>query len=52
MTKQSFILFFTLLILIATPVFGQKKSTVEKYLEKNGLQRVSKEIPGIEVYMA
>ena len=42
------------LMLIVSPIYGQKKqkkSNIEKQLEKIGLQNVAKEIPGIEVYM-
>ena len=44
-------LIFIALMLIAYPVWGQKKSDIEKQLEKIGLQNVAEEIPGIEVYM-
>ena len=36
---------------IAAPAWGQKKTSIEKHLERIGLQNVAKEIPGIEVYM-
>ena len=50
MNKQLSLLFIALM-LIAPSVWGQKKSEIEKQLEKIGLQNVTEEIPGIEVYM-
>ena len=42
---------FVILVFIAPSAWGQKKSDIEKGLEKIGLQNVAEEIPGIEVYM-
>ena len=44
-------LIFVILVFIAPSAWGQKKSDIEKGLEKIGLQNVAEEIPGIEVYM-
>ena len=49
--KKQLSLVFMALMLMACPVWGQKKSDMEKHLEKIGLQNVAEEIPGIEVYM-
>ena len=51
MCQKQLSLVFMALMLMACPVWGQKKSDMEKYLEKIGLQNVAEEIPGIEVYM-
>ena len=50
MNKQ-LLLILTVLMFIASSAWGQKKSDIEKGLEKNGLQNVAEEIPGIKVYM-
>ena len=50
MNKQLSLLFFALMLIVPS-VWGQKKSDIEKQLEKIGLQNVTEEIPGIEVYM-
>ena len=50
MNKQ-LLLILTVLMFITPSVCGQKKSDIEKSLEKIGLQNVAEEIPGIEVYM-
>ena len=50
MNKQ-LLLILTVLMFIASSAWGQKKSDIEKGLEKNGLQNVAEEIPGIEVYI-
>lgn len=50
MNKQ-LLLILTVLIFISPSVWGQKKSDIEKGLEKIGLLNVAEEIPGIEVYM-
>lgn len=50
MNKQLSLVFMALMLLVC-PVLGQKKSDIEKHLEKIGLQNVAEEIPGIEVYM-
>ena len=50
MNKQ-LLLILIMLMFIAPSVWGQKKSDIEKGLEKIGLQNVAEEIPGIEVYM-
>lgn len=44
-------LIFVILMFIASSAWGQKKSDIEKGLEKIGLQNVAEEIPGIEVYI-
>lgn len=50
MNKQLSLIFIALTF-VASSVWGQQKSAVEKELEKIGLQNVAEEIPGIEVYM-
>ena len=50
MNKQLSLLFIAMMLIVSS-VWGQKKSDVEKQLEKIGLQNVTEEIPGIEVYM-
>ena len=49
--KKQLSLVFMALMLMACPVLGQKKSDMEKHLEKIGLQNVAEERPGVEVYM-
>ena len=44
-------LIFIALTLMVSAAWGQKKSAIEKELEKIGLQNVAEEIPGVEVYM-
>ena len=50
MNKQLSLLFIAMMLIVPS-VWGQKKSDIEKQLEKIGLQNVTEEIPGIEVYM-
>ena len=50
MNKQLSLLFIAMMLIVSS-VWGQKKSDIEKQLEKIGLQNVTEEIPGIEVYM-
>ena len=50
MNKQLSLLFIAMMLIVPS-VLGQKKSDIEKQLEKIGLQNVTEEIPGIEVYM-
>ena len=50
MNKQLSLIFIALMLIFPS-VWGQKKSDIEKQLEKIGLQNVAEEIPGIEVYM-
>ena len=50
MNKQLSLLFIAMMLIVSS-VWGQKKSDTEKQLEKIGLQNVTEEIPGIEVYM-
>lgn len=49
--KRQLSLIFIALMFIAAPAWGQKKTSIEKHLERIGLQNVAEEIPGIEVYM-
>lgn len=51
MKNKQLSLIFIALMLFFPSVWGQKKSDIEKQLEKIGLQNVTDEIPGIEVYM-
>jgi D-alanyl-D-alanine dipeptidase len=50
MTKRLSLILITLMM-IAAPAWGQKKSNIEKHLERIGLQNVAEQIPGVEVYM-
>ena len=50
MNKQLSLIFIAMMLIVSS-VWGQKKSDIEKQLEKIGLQNVTEEIPGIEVYM-
>ena len=50
MNKQLSLLFIAMMLIVPS-VWGQKKTDIEKQLEKIGLQNVTEEIPGIEVYM-
>ena len=50
MNKQLSLLFIAMMLIVSS-VWGQKKSDIERQLEKIGLQNVTEEIPGIEVYM-
>ena len=50
MNKQLSLLFIAMMLIVPS-VWGQKKSDIEKQLEEIGLQNVTEEIPGIEVYM-
>ena len=50
MNKQLSLIFIALTLMVSA-AWGQKKSAIEKELEKIGLQNVAEEIPGVEVYM-
>ena len=45
-------LIFVILVFIAPSAWGQKKSDIEKGLEKIGLQNVTEEIPSINYQLS
>lgn len=45
-------LIFVILVFIAPSAWGQKKSDIEKGLEKIGLQNVTEEIPSINCHLS
>lgn len=45
-------LIFVILVFIASSAWGQKKSDIEKGLEKIGLQNVTEEIPSINYQLS
>ena len=51
MNKQ-LLLILTVLMFIASSAWGQKKSDIEKGLEKIGLQNVTEEIPSINYQLS
>ncbi len=51
MNKLLSFIFVVLSFAACQPVVNQKKSDIEKSLERIGLQNVAEEIPGVEVYM-
>ena len=51
MNKLLSFIFVVLSFAACQPVVNQEKSDIEKSLERIGLQNVSEEIPGVEVYM-
>ena len=51
MKKQLFFIFIAFILVACKPTNKEEKSAIEKRLEQIGLQSVTEEIPGIEVYM-